>query len=422
MQWDIPQEERVYLRALAAKQAEYAALPVMDQRRRMWYDLNDGRSGARPPVVIETWTFDRDFMPPEIFRCHSQAGTAIEWKLLRQIRNHEIINDDKVIPGTFDIDWFTDIDELGVKVTHESVQDSQGFRTGYQFNHPIKDLKRDFHLLKPAVCRVDRPRTMAWKAFLEELFEDVLPVEIRTGTFGATMLTYRVVELMGMEAFFLAMYDAPDEVHRLMAFLRDNALRVMRWAEAENLLRPNTANQDSFGSSFNFTRKLAAPQSPDGGARLSAMWGAANSQESVGISPQMYHEFCFPYYRDVCAPMGLLYYGCCEPPHPFWEDIRRLPHLKKVSVNRWSDQRFLGEALRGSGIVFSRKPDPNMLGVAEKLDEESWSAHIRDTLEATHGVPVEFIIRDVYTVHGNLAKPRRAVELARAEIDRHYRP
>jgi hypothetical protein len=31
---------------------------------------------------------------------------------------------------------------------------------------------------------------------------------------------------------------------------------------------------------------------------------------------------------------------------------------------------------------------------------------------------MEFIVRDVYTVHGNLGKPRRAVEIARREIDR----
>jgi hypothetical protein len=77
----------------------------------------------------------------------------------------------------------------------------------------------------------------------------------------------------------------------------------------------------------------------------------------------------------------------------------------------------MGEALRGTDIVFSRKPDPNFLGVDETLNEAGWSSHIHDTLEATRGVAVEFIIRDVYTVHGNLDKPRRAVELARQLID-----
>jgi hypothetical protein len=196
----------------------------------------------------------------------------------------------------------------------------------------------------------------------------------------------------------------------------------MRWAEGEGLLRVNNGNQDSFGSSYNFTTALPAPGWDGGPARLRDMWGNANSQETVGVSPAMFHEFCLPYYRDVCEPMGLLYYGCCEPAHPFWDDIRELPHLKKVSISRWCDESFMGEALQGTGVVYSRKPDPNLLGVDVELDEDAWAEHIRTSLEATPGVFVEFIVRDVYTVHGNLGKPRRAVEIARAEIDRHYRP
>ena len=73
-EWHIPDEERHYLRDLAQKQAEYAALPVMAQRKQMWYDLNDGRSTERPPVIIETWTFDRDFMPESVYRCTSPTG------------------------------------------------------------------------------------------------------------------------------------------------------------------------------------------------------------------------------------------------------------------------------------------------------------------------------------------------------------
>lgn len=420
-EYSLPDAERAYLRQLASQQAEYAALPVMAERRRMWYDLNDGKAGARPPVIIETWTFDRDFLPESIFRCATPFGRAIEVQLLRNIRNHELLDDDKVMPDTFDIGWCVEINELGVPLERETVPDAQGVDTGFRYLHPIKNLRDDLQLLKPAECRVDRERTMARKAALEELFGDLLPVAIRTGVFGATMLTQRVIELMGMEAFFTAMYDYPDEVHQLMAFLRDNALRMMRWAEAEGLLRLNNGNQQSFGSSYAFTTRLPATGYQGEAARLCDMWGCANSQETVGISPKMFHEFCFPYYRDVCEPMGLLYYGCCEPAHPFWRDISQLPHLKKVSISRWCNQQFMGEALRGTDIVFSRKPDPNLLGVAVDLDEDAWSAHIRETLDATRDVLVEFIIRDVYTVHGNLGKARRAIELARHEIARHGR-
>ena len=418
----IPAAERPILRELASRQAEYAALPVMAQRKQMWYDLNDGRPGARPPVVIEARSFMQDLVPDELLRCTSPAGRAVEKLLWEQVRTHTHIDDDKVVPHTFDIQWFTEINEFGVRVERESARDTLGRETGYRDLHPIQNLANDLGRLRPATCRVDRKRTLAWQAVLTDLLGDLLPVEIHPWPSPYGMLTNRVVELMGMQAFLLAMYDQPAAVHQLMAYLRDNALRIFHWSEAEGLLRLNNGNQDSFGSSFNFTTRLPAPDYTGGAVRLRDLWGCANTQETVGISPRMFREFCLPYYRDVCAPFGLIYFGCCEAAHPFWNDLRHLPHLKKISISRWCQERFMGEALQGTDLVYSRKPDPNLLGVDPQLDEDAWTAHIRTTLEATRGVFVEFIVRDVYTVHGNLDKVRRAVALARAEIDRHYQP
>lgn len=422
MEWQIPEEERSYLRELAQRQAEYARLPIMAKRRQMWYDLNDGRSGARPPVIIETWTFERDFLPANVYRCASRLGKEIEYQLLRNLCNHELMDDDKVMPDTFDIDWFQSVDPFGIPIEKQTALDAEGVETAYRYLHPITNLERDFEKLRPLTISVDKEKTLAWQAFLEDLFGGCLPVAIRPGLSGVTMLTERVIQLMGMQAFYLALIDQPDAIHRLMAYLRDNALALMRKLESENLLRLNNGNQVSFGSSFNFTTHLPQSDAEPGHVRLCDTWGAANSQETVGISPRMFAEFCLPYYLEVCEPFGLLYYGCCEPVHPFWNEISRLPHLKKVSISRWCNQKFMGEALRGSEIVFSRKPDPNFLSLDQSLDEEAWAAHIRETLEATRGVFVEFIIRDVYTVHGNLAYAHRAVEIARREIDSHYQP
>jgi len=89
MDWELPDKERQYLRELARKQAEYAALPVMAERKRMWYDLNDSHAGARPPFIVETGTFDRDFLPESVLLCETDTGRVIERQLLRNIRNHE---------------------------------------------------------------------------------------------------------------------------------------------------------------------------------------------------------------------------------------------------------------------------------------------------------------------------------------------
>ena len=143
-----------------------------------------------------------------------------------------------------------------------------------------------------------------------------------------------------------------------------------------------------------------------------------NSQETVSISPKMFHDFVFPSYERLANEFGLIYYGCCEPVSAIWDDIRRLQHLRKASVSPWCDQAFMGEALRRSKVIFSRKPSPNYLGVVSAFDEEAYTKHIDETLTAARGCELEIIHRDIYALHGNTAKVKRAVEIIRREIDR----
>ena len=250
-----------------------------------------------------------------------------------------------------------------------------------------------------------------------------MPVVIRSGTYGPNALTQRLIRLMSMETMYMAMYDCPENLHALMAMLRDNSMRLSCWAEKEGLLVLNNGNQQTCGSCFNFTTLLPQREIAPGQVKLSDMWAGMDSQEAIGASPELYREFFFPYYKDLAEMFGLVYYGCCEPADPIWEtSLHELPNLKAVSISRWADQRYMAEALAGKGIVFSRKPNPNLLGVDVTLNEEAWAAEIRNTLELTtaNDVPLELIVRDVYTMHGNLGKAQRAVEIARREIDKFF--
>jgi hypothetical protein len=423
--YSLPPEERAYLRGLARRQAEIAALPVMQTRRQRWTDMNDAKPGARPPFAIETWTFDRDFMPASIFQCKSDYGRRLESGFLRHIRHHELLDDDHVCPATLDMGWHVWANEFGIEIKTEYAKDAEGVVMGYHFDCPIQDLRDGFDMIKPTTFGLDREGTAAEKQFLEETFGDLLPVALRAGTFGNNYLTQRLMRLMTMETFFLAMYDAPDKLHALMALLRDNSIRMSRWAESEGLLVLNNENQCTCGTCFNFTTLLPRRRVEPGKVKLSDLWGSMDSQETVGVAPELFHEFCFPYYRDLAAMFGFVYWGCCEPADPIWElSLSKLPNLKAVSVSRWANQRYLADAFEGKGIVFSRKPNPNLLGVDVTLNEDAWAAEIRETLEIVAGrnIPLEFVVRDVYSMHGNLAKPRRAVEIARREIDKFYGP
>lgn len=423
MPYNLPQNERDTLRELARRQAEIAALPVMAKRRQLWTDMNDAKPGARPPFAIETWTFDRDFMPASIYRCQSETGRRLENGFLRNIRHHEILDDDHVCPNTLDMGWHVWQDEFGIQIKTDYIKDAEGVVMGYHFNCPISDLRDGFDCVKPATFGVNKAATQEEKQFLEDTFGDILPVVIRSGTYASTCLTQRLMRLMTMETFFMAMYDCPDTLHALMALLRDNALRMSSWAEKEGLLVLNNENQCTCGTCYNFTTLLPRKPIADGHVTLRDMWGVMDSQETVGVAPEMFHEFCFPYYRDLAAQFGLVYWGCCEPADPIWEtSLAKLPNLKAVSISRWADQHYMADKLDGTGIIFSRKPDPNLLGIHAVLDEDAWAKDIRTTLEivAPRNIPLQFVVRDVYSMQGNLAKPRRAVELARREIDRFY--
>ena len=423
MTYILPDDERAYLRDLATRQAKIAALPVMAQRRQQWTDMNDAKPGSRPPFVIETWTFDRDFMPASIFQCKSDYGRRLESGFLRHLRHHDLLDDDHVCPDTLDMGWHVWCNEFGIEIKTEYAKDAEGVVTGYHFDCPIKDLREGFDMVRPSTFGVNREETMTEKRFLEETFGDILPIAMRSGTFGSNCLTQRLMRLVSMETFFLAMYDCPDKLHALMALLRDNSLRMSHWAEQEGLLALNNANQCTCGTCFNFTTLLPRRSVEPGHVKLSDMWASMDSQETVGVSPELFHEFCFPYYRDLAEQFGLVYWGCCEPADPLWEtSLSKLPNLKAVSISRWADQKYMADRLEGTGIVFSRKPNPNLLGVDVTLDEEAWAAEIRATLEIVAGrdIPLEFVVRDVYSMHGNLSKPRRAVEIARREIARFY--
>ncbi len=425
MPYALPADDRTRLRQLARRQAEIAALPIQQVRRARWAGINDDQPGARPPFAIESWTFDRDFMPKTLVQCESDYGRRLEGGFLRHIRHHEILGDDHVCPDTLDLGWQVQCDEFGLEIPTRYIKDSEGIVTGYHFDCPVKDLVDGFAMIKPSRFSVNRESTQEEFVFLSETFGDILPVAIRSGTYGANCLTQRIMRICPQEAMFLAMYDAPEQLHALLALLRDNAKRMAQWAEAEGLLELNNQNQCTCGTCYNFTDTFPAAVPVRGQVKLKDMWAVMDSQETVGVKPKLFHEFFFPYYRELAELYGQVYWGCCEPVDPIWENsISKLPNLKSVSISRWANQAKMAEMLDGTGIVYSRKPNPNLLGVDKVLNEEAWAAEIRSTLAVMAGkrVPFEFVVRDVYSMHGDLGKARRAVEIANREIDAVYGP
>jgi hypothetical protein len=180
----------------------------------------------------------------------------------------------------------------------------------------------------------------------------------------------------------------------------------------------DNGNHYAGAGSFGFTDELPTPTCRNGGPVTRAdVWANLNSQETVGISPGMYNEFILPSYRQLAEAFGLVYYGCCEPVHSIWDDsVSHLPHLRKVSISPWCDEEFMGERLRGSRVIYSRKPSPNLIGVGA-FDPDAYREHIAATVRAARGCTLEIVHRDIYTLNGDRTRAGRAIAIARELVD-----
>ncbi|NLB38268.1 MAG: hypothetical protein GX810_03335 [Clostridiales bacterium] len=397
--------DRERLRALAGQQAQLAVSPAMRTLYKEW--VTHGQSGTlgRPMVRIELWTFEQDILPP-LYQCTGEEARAIERRLLSNIVNHTLFGDDTLVPdhyGVYGHGWFK---PFGLTVKR---RETGG--VGHHFVSYLYDLEKDMHVLNES--------EYGWRDNPDEadlahdLFGDLLPVRPSGMTLGSSPMQ-DLVHIMDMEDLYMAMFDTPDLFVQVLERLTDDYAEYFRFLQNKGVLVSAARGQHLAQGSYCFTDRL-----PDlkESARLTDLWLYMDSQETSGVSPEMYAQLVFPSYEKLMALFGRVSYGCCEAVHALWEPcLKRITNLGKVSISPWCDEPMMGDALRGSDIVFLRKPTPNLLGVGAPLPEEEVTKHLSATGMAARGCKLEVSQRDVYRINGTPDKVRRYVTLIRQAL------
>lgn len=413
---NITQHDRDILRGLAKKQLEISQLPAIKERVSMWRDHND-LHGARPMIHIELGTFEHEIIP-ERLSCETLEGRSLETELYRSFVNYELFGDDYPVPDFFSLiinPWFL---PFGLDVKVEYAQGSHGHR----FVHPIKDLAEALPSLGKSTFGYDIERAKERQTLAQDIFGDILPVRPLSGCLYAVP-TQCLVHLCGMESMLITMASEPEAFTEVISRLTDDYADYFKWMEREGLILPTNCFSKVGQGTWGFTEALdgLSDSTPPEPTVIENSWGFLDSQETVGVSPDMYSELVFPHYKKLADMYGLLSYGCCEPVHPIWEKcLKNLANLRKLSVSPWCDEEYIGEQLAGRGVIYHRKPSPNYLGTSGALDEEAFTAHIIKTLCAAKGCTLEITFRDIYTVGGDEAKVRRGIELVREAVCRYW--
>lgn len=406
------QTDREILRALAGKVRVIADLPEMASRRRRWVAHNTLRA-ERPMVLCFPEGCWHELVPQDSLKCSDEKLRAWEMSLRMKLFWWEHIHDDGAIDPWFDIQWRVHQSNFGVEIPRVW-GDNRG---SYVWDPPLKDLKKDLGKLHPRTFSVDREATHRDLELANEIFGDLLPARIHGPLWWSVGLTQTVAFLIGIEDLMIAMIEQPDSVHQLMAFLRDDMMRFVDWTEREGLLTPRNAGDYVGSGGLAYTDELPGGDADTSNpTRLSDIWGFGESQETVGISPNMFSEFVMPYQKPILDKFGLNCYGCCEGLEHRIDVVKRnVPRLRRISVSPKADQPALAEQLDGK-FIYSRKADP--VPVCVDFNEDAVRRDVRRTLDLAKNQPLEIILKDTHTVQGDPTRITRWVKAAREEIEK----
>ncbi len=417
------QKDRQRICDLATRWSDFAAQPVMNERKRLWRAVHDLKM-VRPMILVETSSVE-GFVTSDELLCQDPFLRAVERNLLETLRHAEEVGDDVVVEPYYRLGWQMILSDFGVPVETKPATTSTGEKSlGYSFNFPIKTPEEICKLRKRAF-NVDREKTLQMKRVLEDVMGDILPVRVGNydpfnvdpgddGWAGMFFfgLTWQIYRFIGNDGLLYWLYDAPEAIHALMDYMLDDRTRLFDYMEQQKLLDFNTDNQMAGPRGYGYTSELPQPDS-DAPVTLKNLWGWAESQETTCISPEMFKEFFLPYLAKLSSKFGLIYYGCCEPVHDRLDLIMEaIPNLRSVSVSGWADFQKIGEML-GKRYVYSRKPSPNFLSGANP-DWQAAEEDMRKTRAATTNCNVELLLRDLYTVNGERGRLAKWVEMTKS--------
>ena len=403
--------EREILRELAKQVRGLASRSSEEQKKQLWTRHND-LGEVRPVIFCDPENGWNEIITQDRILCEKGLLRVWEMALRKEIFWGSRMGDDRVIEHYFNVPYNYSDTEWGLQETNIGGQDGGS----YIWDAPIKDYEEHFAKLRFPEITVDHDLTQKSVDLAEEVLGDILQVRLRGIWWWTLGMTWDFIRLRGLNNLMLDMYDNPDWVHRLMAFLRDGTLHKLDFLAKNGLLSLNTEGAYVGSGGFGWTATLPQPDYDPDHTRTIDMWGFAESQETVAVSPQMFGEFIFPYQLPILDRFGLNCYGCCEPMDPRWHIVKNIPRLRRVSTSPWADRARMAEML-GDRYIISLKPSPSPLAVS-RMDENLVRETLRNDLDATRGCRVEIIMKDNHTLGGNPNNAVRWCEIAREEIGR----
>jgi len=400
--------DREILRRLATDVAELAAQPIQAEKRRLWTRHN-ALEPTRPLVFCDPENGWKEIITPDQMECENLLARQWEMHLRKEIFWGTQMKDDYTIQPTFDVAHIHKALDWGLRETRIGGENDGA----YTWVPPIKT-EADLEKLHFPEITVDRTATERLRITAEEIFGDLLTVRVKTLWWWSLGMTRLLAELRGLQQIMYDVYENPYLLHGIMTILRDGTLAMLDQLEEQRLLCRNDDGTYVGSGGLGWTNEL--PRSDfNGKVRCADMWGFCESQETVGVSPDTFAEFVFPYQDPILKRFGINCYGCCEPLDKRWHIIKNIANLRRVSVSPWADKEKMAQQLEDN-YIYSLKPRPADLAMAD-FDERRIRQELREVLAVTRQCCVEIVMKDNHTIRNDPRRVIRWVQIAREESE-----
>ena len=406
---EIDSADQQILRELAGRVAFLAQLPAEVEKRSLWKKHN-ALQPTRPVIFCDPEVGWGEIVTEQSLRCQNPLARQVEDHLRKIVFWGTRMLDDRPIDPFLSLSPFGEGPFWGLQEVKRGGEDGGS----YVWESPVKS-EEDLPKLHFPQIKVDFEASQDFVDRLNAVFGDLLPVQTKYSWWWSLGMTETLAHLRGLEQMMYDMSDRPELIHSLMRLLSDGTLAMLDELQAKGLLSPNYDTSYVGSGGFGLIDEL--PQADfSGRVRTIDMWGFAESQETVGISPRMFVEFIFPYQLPILERFGLNCYGCCEPLDKRWHVVKQFPRLRRISVSPWADRAKMAENLEDR-YVFSFKPNPADLAM-EYFDEDRIRAEIREDLHITRDCRLEVIMKDVTTLRNDPQRAIRWVQIVREEAER----
>jgi len=406
----ISSHDRPILRDVATQYRELCDSERNQAAVARWRALNDLKS-ERPLVYCNTGLLGGEI--------HSHLPECtVEDEELRRVEGwfhhqlwHACIGDDRIFYRWFEVraGMFSHPEGVwGIAPDRVRDEQSRGWR-----HMPVLKKMEDLDRLKATEHRVlDPDPPLAGK--LRDIFGDILPVHVKRSTiypvWGGTDLSEAPGTLFGIEELLYLLLDAPEMIHRFMAFTRDAVLANLKQGEAAG----DWSTADTwYYLTPPYCNELPDPQANTHGAQLKDLAYFAHAQEFEGVSPAQHQEFLLDYQMPIMELFGKISYGCCDTLDTKVDLIRKIPNLAKVVSGPLSDPSCYPE-LFGDDCVISWRPIASIVASAH-FDEDQQRRQLRGGFDKLKGCNVEVHMHEPMTVQGDVARIARWAEIAREE-------